>query len=122
MRISVKAIPAALSAALLASPVIAQTLVEPQVPVSTDNVFWGLAYSLAPAAVAVAQPAYGSVALVRRHRRHARAMAYAYQPAPAFGAAVAPAEGLPVGATNLPRILDCVHVTFPQCGNGGGGS
>jgi hypothetical protein len=109
-----------LSVALLASPVIAQTLMEPQVPVSTDNVFWGLAYSLVPA-VGVAQPAYGSVALVRRHHRHARTMAYGYQPAPAFGAVVAPAGDLPVGATNPPRILDCVHVTFPQCGNGGGG-
>jgi hypothetical protein len=126
MRTSMKAIPAALGVALLAAPAMAQTRLDAQVPVSTDNVFWGLAYSLAPAPAPAAAPAvaptYGAVAMRRRHHRHARAMAYAYEPDPPAYGAVAPAQEVPVGATTLPRILDCVHVTFPQCGAGAGGN
>ena len=84
---------AALGGAVLASPGMAQIWWNPKVPPSTDNVFWGLAYG-----PAYAPPTYGSVA----HPPAARL-------APVF-VVVAP-----------PRILDCVHVTFPQCGGGGSG-
>jgi hypothetical protein len=97
MRTSVKVILAAMGVAALASPVMAQGISgtpwrEANVPVSTDNVFWGLAY--APL-YGPAYGAYGSVAPPR-----------AGQFAP--GVVAAP----------LPRILDCVHVPFPQCSGG----
>jgi len=105
MGTGMKAILAAAGVAILASPVMAQTWRDVNVPVSMDNVFWGLAYA----------PLYG----------HAPAYGYA----PAYGAA-APyrawqrAPGLPGVAVegHLPRILDCVHVPFPQCSGGSGGS
>jgi hypothetical protein len=94
-----KMILAAMGAAALASPVIAQTWPDANVPVSTDNVFWGLAYA----------PLYGSA-----NR--------AYGAYGAYGSAAPlrpgrPAPGAPMAP--LPRILDCVHVPFPQCSGGG---
>jgi hypothetical protein len=60
---------------VLASPVAAETWRD--VPVSTNNVFWGQQFE------ADTHPRTGPGALI---------------------------GGAP------PRILDCVHVTFPQCG------
>jgi hypothetical protein len=105
MGTDMKAILTAMGVAALASPAMAQTWRDANVPVSTDNVFWGLAYA----------PLEG------------RAPAYGY--APAYGSA-APhrawqrAPGVPgvVVEGHLPRILDCVHVTFPQCSAGAGGN
>ena len=93
MRAGMKVILATMGVAILASPVVAQTWPEANVPVSTDNVFWGLAY--APP-YRPAHGAYGSVAPPR------------------------PGQFAPgVVAAPLPRILDCVHVPFPQCSGGG---
>jgi hypothetical protein len=94
---------AAMGVAVLASPVMAQTWSGPQVPVWVDNVFWGQAYAplqggFASGAVSFGAPAYGSVAGPRGGR---------------------PVPGVVVPAR--PVILDCVHVTFPQCGGTGGG-
>jgi hypothetical protein len=92
MRTSIKVIlAAAMGVAVLASPVTAQNRLEPWIPVSTDNVFWGLAVG----PVIHEGPAYGSVRPVAPGR---------FVPGPVYGAP--------------PRILDCVHVTFPQCGGG----
>jgi hypothetical protein len=97
----VKAAAAAIGGAVaVASPVTAQNWQAPNgryanVPVSTDNVFWGLAYAPLQA------PAYGL----------------------AYGSAAGIPAGRPVpgiAAAPPPRILDCVHVTFPQCGGVGG--
>jgi hypothetical protein len=90
MRTNIKVTLAAMGIALLSSPVTAQTWRNANIPLSTDNVFWDLA--LAP----LSGPAYGSVA---------RAPAGRLAPRPL--------------ATPLPRILDCVHVPFPQCSGGG---
>jgi hypothetical protein len=105
MGTGMKAIQAAMGIAVLASPVVAQTWRDANVPVSTDNVFWGLAYApLYRHAPAYGYgPAYGYAAPYRAWRR---------TPGPP-GMAV---EG------QLPRILDCVHVPFPQCSGGAGGS
>ena len=84
---------AAMGVAVLASPVMAQSRQEPWIPVSTENVFWGLAVG----PVIHEGPAYGSVRPVAPGQ---------VVPGPVYGAP--------------PRILDCVHVTFPQCGGGGG--
>jgi hypothetical protein len=94
MRKRTRVILATMGIAGLASPVMAQAWWSANVPLSTDNVFWGLAYG--PAYV---PPAYGSVA-----RRAGRL-----------------APGFVVVAPPLPRILDCVHVTFPQCSGGASG-
>jgi hypothetical protein len=96
MRTSMKVILAATGIAALASPVPAQTWPDANVPVSTDNVFWGLAYA----------PLYGP----------------AYGAYGAYGSAAPPRPGQfapGMVATPLPRILDCVHVPFPQCSSGG---
>jgi opacity protein-like surface antigen len=95
MRTSMKVILAAMSAAVLASPVMAQNWQSPYAPVrpdlSTDNVFWG--------EVPVAPHGYG------------------------YGSAARGQAGwvAPGGVTidGHPRILDCVHVPFPQCSGGG---
>jgi hypothetical protein len=90
-------------AVAVASPVMAQNWQAQNgryanVPVSTDNVFWGLAY--APLQAPAYGLAYGSAAGIAAGR-----------PVPGIAAAPPPPP--------LPRILDCVHVTFPQCGGGG---
>jgi hypothetical protein len=99
----VKAILAAMGIAALASPVVAQTWPDANVPVSTDNVFWGLAYAPLYGHVPGYGPAYGYAAPGRGWQR---------------------GPGLPGAAVEgrLPRILDCVHVPFPQCSGGAGGS
>jgi hypothetical protein len=108
MRTGMKVILAAMGVAFLASPVMAQYWQNPTAPVrpdlSTDNVFWGQVWGPAYAYGSAHGPAYGS--------------AYG----PAYGsAAPAPirrfAPAVPV--EGHPRILDCVHVTFPQCSSGG---
>jgi hypothetical protein len=95
-----KATLAAIGIAIMASPVMAQNPRNANIPVSTDNVFWGLA--VAP--LQVPAPAYG--------------LAYGS----VVRAPVRPAPGLAGGpvfdAVPLPRILDCVHVPFPQCSGG----
>ncbi len=96
MRTSTKVILAATAIAVLSSSAMAQNwrrpwVREPWVPVSTENVFWGLAYG----PVIHEGPAYGSV--VRT---------------PSGRLAPGPVVGAP------PLILDCVHVPFPQCSNG----
>jgi hypothetical protein len=91
---SMKVILAATGVGILASPIMAQTLRDANIPVSTDNVYWGLA--VLPLYRRTYGPAYGSVARV---------------PAGRF------VPGL--DATPLPRVLDSVHVPFPQ-GSGGG--
>jgi hypothetical protein len=100
MKTSMKVMLAAAGVAVLASPALAQTRREPWIPVSTDNVFWGLAVG----PVIHEGPAYGG---------------------PAYGSArpIAPGQVMPPGPVYgaPPRILDCVHVTFPQCSGGGGG-
>jgi hypothetical protein len=101
MKTKMKVFRAAMGIAVLSSPVAAQTWRDANIPVSTENVFWGLA--LAPLyAPPLYGPAYGSVA---------RAPAGRFVPGPGPAAVPVP----------LPRILDCVHVTFPQCGGGAGG-
>jgi hypothetical protein len=92
MRMVMKVALAAMGVTVLASPVMAQYRREPWIPVSTDNVFWGLAVG----PVIHEGPVYGSI------RRIAPGRAV---PGPVYGAP--------------PRILDCVHVTFPQCGGPG---
>lgn len=93
MKTTMKVVLTGIGVAVLASPVMAQTWWNAQVPLSTDNVFWGLAYG----------PVYG---------------------APAYGSVAQPPAGrLAPGFTVVapPRILDCVHVPFPQCGGQSGG-
>jgi hypothetical protein len=91
MRICLKVILATMSVAVLASPAIAQYRREPWIPVSTDNVFWGLAVG----PVILEGPVYGSIRTV------------------------APGRVVPGPVYAVPRILDCVHVPFPQCSGGG---
>jgi hypothetical protein len=90
MRTNIKVTLAAMGIAILSSPVMAQTWRYANIPVSTNNVFWDLA--LAP----LYRPAYGSVARTPVGR---------FAPGPF--------------AAPLPRILDCVHVPFPQCSGWG---
>jgi hypothetical protein len=109
MRTSVKVILAAVSSAVLASSVMAQNWRNPDAPLlpdlSTDNVFWGEVYAHPhPFAYGSAAPAYGSAA-----------------PAPA-GRFAPGVTGPGVTVSGHPRIIDCVHVTFPQCSGGGGGN
>ena len=97
---SLKLIPAhtlmaVVAVAVLAPPAAAQVRREPWIPVSTNNVFWGLAAGpviLDPVFPPPAYPAYGAVGRVPPGAR---------APAPAY----------------VPRILDCVHIPFPQCGD-----
>jgi hypothetical protein len=80
---------AALTLAAIASSVMAEPRRDTNIPLSTDNVLWGEANK---------RPyGYGSVAHPPAGRR-------------APGVAIEPAH---------PRILDCIHVTFPQCSDGG---
>jgi hypothetical protein len=101
MRTGMKMTLAAMSVAVMASPVMAQywqnptALVRPDL--STDNVFWGQVYGPAYAHGPAYGSAYGSAG-----------------PAPVVGRF---APGVTVDGH--PRILDCVHVTFPQCSSGG---
>ena len=93
MKTMTTAILAAMGAALLASPVMAQTWQRTSPPPSENNVFWGLENTPPQA------QAYGSSVRTR-------------------------ADSLPRGAVvapdtfdaSAPRTIDCVHVTFPQCG------
>jgi hypothetical protein len=101
MRTSTKVILAAMGVAALASPVMAQTWPDVNVPVSTDNVFWGLAYA----------PLYGSA--YGAYGAHGAYGAYG-SAAPVRPGLLAPG----VVEAPLPRILDCVHVPFPQCSGG----
>lgn len=96
MKTAMKVILTGIGIAVLASPVMAQTWWNARVPLSTDNALWGLAYEPPYVAPAYGAPAYGSVARLPSGRL-----------APGF-TVVAP-----------PRILDCVHVTFPQCSGAG---
>ena len=92
---------AVVSVAVLASPVGAQVRVEPWIPVSTNNAFWGLA--LGPVIPESVGPAYGYIGR-------------------AYGSVGPVPPGAPVPAPAyevMPRILDCVHITFPQCAGGG---
>jgi hypothetical protein len=98
MRTTMKMMLAVTGIAVLASPAMAQTWWNAPVPLSTDNVFWGLAYGPAYPAYGPAYPAYGSAVPLTAGRR-----------GPGFVAVAPP----------LPRILDCVHVTFPQCSGAG---
>jgi hypothetical protein len=103
MKTSLKVIVIATGIAALASPVMAETFVATDTvvpaenlrntynpPLSEDNVFWGL--ENAPPH----QHAYGYVA---HHRR-----TYRIEPGMPDSSAVSPSG-----------IIDCVHVTFPQC-------
>jgi hypothetical protein len=87
------AILAAMGVALLASPVVAQTWQRTSPP--EENIFWGLENT----------PLQGQT----------------------YGSIVRPRAGsLPRGAVvgpgtadaSAPRVIDCVHVAFPQCGGG----
>jgi hypothetical protein len=107
-KVGLAAVCAAAVAFSIASPALAQSWQTPNgryanVPVSTDNALWGLAF--APLQAPAYGLAYGSAAGVPRGR-------------PVPGAATNPPVGSPLSP--LPRILDCVHVTFPQCGGVGG--
>jgi hypothetical protein len=89
MKTSTIMILAAIGSAALTSPVMAQTRSHTNPPLSENNALWGLEN---------APPhghAYGSVTNSRAGRL-------------APDAAAAP----------LPRIIDCVHVAFPQCSGG----
>jgi hypothetical protein len=79
---------AAMGVAALASPVMAQTRPNTNLPLSENNVFWGL--ESAP----LHEHAYGSVPREGQ-----------LQASTPDAAAVPP-----------PHIIDCVHVPFPQCG------
>jgi hypothetical protein len=88
---NLKVILAAMSVAVLASPVTAQTWRDERAPLrgdlSTDNVFWG----------------------------------EVHEPPHAYGSAVHRPAGPPASGVTVdghPRIVDCVHVTFPQCSGG----
>jgi hypothetical protein len=80
----------AMGITVLSFPVMAQTWRYANIPLSMDNVFWHLAV---PPPYG---PAYGSIARAPMGRF-------------ARGPFAAP----------LPRILDCVHVPFPQCSGAG---
>jgi hypothetical protein len=86
MKTSTTMILAAIGIAALASPVMAQSRPNTTPPVSENNVFWGL--ENAPPH----ENAYGSLA----HPRTSR---------------LAP----DAAADSSPRLIDCVHVSFPQC-------
>jgi hypothetical protein len=97
MRTSMKAIVAATGAVVLASPAVADNWRTAPVPLST-NATWGLGY---------------------RGYTHQRPYGHGH----GYGAAYDPqagkrAPGAGIGGAR-PQILDCVHVTFPQCGCGG---
>ena len=90
--------------AALASPVSAQVRRDAWIPVETNNVYWGLATGPvilqgpglpSGGAYGYVGPAYGAVGQVPR----------APVPAPTYDV--------------TPRILDCVHVPFPQCSGAG---
>jgi hypothetical protein len=87
MKTSLIMILATMGVAALASPVMAQARPNATPPLSEENVFWGL--ENAPPH----EHAYASFARPRTSRLAPDA------------AAVSP-----------PRIIDCVHVPFPQCG------
>lgn len=80
---------AAIGVAALTSPVTAQIRPNTSPPLSEDNVFWGL--ENAPPL----EHTYGSAHQTRMDR--------------------APASTPDVAAAPTPRIIDCVHVPFPQC-------
>jgi hypothetical protein len=104
MRTSVKVVLAAIGAAVVAYPVMAETVrngyVQPDV--STDNVFWGIPY-----------PAHGRPASA--YERPAYGHPYGY------GSVGRPTAGhrYENGPVAHPPIIDCVHVTFPNCSGGG---
>jgi hypothetical protein len=87
---------AAMGIALLASPVAAQTWQRTSAPLPENNVFWGLENAPPQGHT------YGS-----NVRPRAGSLPR--------GAIVAPGTADATG----PRVIDCVHVTFPQCGGGG---
>lgn len=90
---------AAVVAGALAAPAAAQVRREPWIPVSTNNVFWGLALGPPILDPVFPQPSGDPV------------WGHAY------GAAGPVPPGAPVpGRAYVPRILDCVHIAFPQCG------
>ena len=95
MKTTTIAILAAMGVALLASPVVAQTWQRTSPPLPEENVFWGLENTPPQGHT------YGSIVRPR---------------AGSFprGAVVAPGTA----DASAPRIIDCVHVTFPQCGGG----
>lgn len=86
MTTRLKVILAAMGVAALASPAMAQAVRHTTVPLSENNVFWGMEDA----------PLHGN----------------------AYGSNVHPrTDRPPHGVAGIqPRILDCVHVPFPQCG------
>jgi hypothetical protein len=100
MRTSMKVIVAATGAVVLASPAMASNWRTAPVPLSA-NTTWGLGYR--------------GYAHQRPHEHgYGRGYGAAYAPQ-----AAQPAPGAGMGGGVRPQILDCVHVTFPQCGCGG---
>jgi hypothetical protein len=96
MRTRMTVIVAAMGAAVLASPATAGNWRTAPVPLSTNNVYWGLGY-----------------------RGYAHQHLYGHEHG--YGAAAYPELRAP-GAGNggvRPQIDDCIHVTFPQCSGGG---
>jgi hypothetical protein len=79
---------AAMGAAALASPVAAQTSRNTNAPVSENNALWGV--ENAPPH----EHTYGSAA-------HPQTQTSRFAPDAA--------------AVSQPRVIDCVHVPFPQC-------
>jgi hypothetical protein len=95
MRTNLKVVLATLGIAVLASPVMAQSLIpRPDVELSAANI------SNARGS-AIASNAHGSVSNARGSAAHTRA---------SRAGAAAPIEGSEI------RLDDCVHVAFPQCG------
>jgi hypothetical protein len=95
MKTKTIAILAAMGVALLASPVVAQTWPRTSPPLPDENVFWGLE-NAPPHGNAYGSSVRSRAGLLPR------------------GAVVAPGTA----DTSAPRVIDCVHVTFPQCGGG----
>ena len=114
MRTSMKVILATMGVAVLAYPVKAGTwqngYVQPDL--STDNVFWGMqsgqpVYGHHPAYEQPYGYPYGNGSAA--HRTVGRPVAHPPAGPPAPGGII---EGV------QPRIIDCVHVQFPQCSSG----
>jgi hypothetical protein len=119
MRTSMKVMLAAMGAAVGAYPVMADTLrngyVQPDL--STNNVFWGMRYAAYRRHPAYEHPAYGGHGY--GYVAHPPAgHPYGYGPVVHLPAGRLAPGGTVEGVNNPPNV-DCIHVLFPQCGDGG---
>jgi hypothetical protein len=118
MRTSVKVMLAAIGAAVVTYPVMAETVRNVQPDLSTNNVFWGMRYPAYRRHPADDHRAYG-YGYGGGYVAHPPAgHPHGYRPVVRLPAGQFAPGGAVEGIYNPPNI-DCVHVPFPQCSNGG---